>query len=166
VRDSFIPQKEILGRNSVSFLAWALCHLNCELNKKRNWFDFARVTYSKRNKHKIFYLIYEFFVTMETPLIIAAKHGGVEITRMLLDHGANVNIARMDLVTPIFMAAQENHVEVLKMLIKGATQKNVRTWIHAQTIAPHPSLCQCRMDTWKMQIVGEAARRREKGRWV
>eukprot|EP00026_Physarum_polycephalum_P007585 Phypoly_transcript_07648.p1 GENE.Phypoly_transcript_07648~~Phypoly_transcript_07648.p1 ORF type:complete len:487 (+),score=88.56 Phypoly_transcript_07648:95-1555(+) len=62
-----------------------------------------------------------------TPLIIAAKHGSVEITQMLIDHGANVNTARMDSVTPIFMAAQENHVEVLKMLIKAGANVDACT---------------------------------------
>jgi ankyrin repeat protein len=53
-----------------------------------------------------------------TPLWVAACHGLLEITRLLLDAGANVNAVNFEGTTPLKEAAQIGATEVVQLLIE------------------------------------------------
>lgn len=49
--------------------------------------------------------------------------GQEEVARILVHHGAVVNVQSLNGFTPLYMAAQENHDTVVKFLLsKGANQ--------------------------------------------
>ena len=54
----------------------------------------------------------------ETPLHIAAKHGHLDIVKLLLQNGAKVNARDETLQSPLFLAARYNHHLVVEELIK------------------------------------------------
>jgi ankyrin repeat protein len=50
-----------------------------------------------------------------------ASAGNIEIVRILLDKGANVNVPRKDGITPLHLASNQGSVEIVKLLLdKGA----------------------------------------------
>jgi ankyrin repeat protein len=56
--------------------------------------------------------------THEYPPIVSAAYGGhVEVVKLLIDAGANVDESNFHGGSPIFMAAQQGHFEVVKVLI-------------------------------------------------
>jgi predicted LPLAT superfamily acyltransferase len=58
-------------------------------------------------------------------LFMAVQNGHVEVVRLLLSGGADVNQARTDTgTTLLFMAAQEGHVEVVRLLLSGGADVN------------------------------------------
>ncbi|KAH9016342.1 hypothetical protein EDB85DRAFT_1875056 [Lactarius pseudohatsudake] len=52
-----------------------------------------------------------------TPLYAASWEGSIDVTRWLLDHGADPNSQRDDHRTPIHIAAASGHLEVVRMLL-------------------------------------------------
>lgn len=54
----------------------------------------------------------------DTPLHGAAKHGELEIVKLLIEKGASVNVENKLFQTPLFFAAQHNHIDVVKLLVK------------------------------------------------
>ncbi len=61
-----------------------------------------------------------------TPLHVAAGYGRVEIARMLIDAGANVNVQDADGLTPLHVAALNGRVEIVRMLIDAGANVNVQ----------------------------------------
>ena len=53
-----------------------------------------------------------------TPLFIAAASGDLEIMRLLLDKGAQVNACDKEHCTPLMIASKNSHVNVVKLLIE------------------------------------------------
>jgi Ankyrin repeats (3 copies) len=51
-----------------------------------------------------------------TPLHVACSHGNVEITKLLLENGAYVNVYDTEGWTPLHCASAEGHTEILKLL--------------------------------------------------
>ena len=60
----------------------------------------------------------------ETPLLLAAKHGHLEIARELLDRGADHTIGDADSSQPIHLAAVGGHTEVIDLLIARGDNVN------------------------------------------
>jgi ankyrin repeat protein len=61
-----------------------------------------------------------------TPLLYAARDGRMEIARLLLDGGANVNQPDVNGITPLIIAITNNHPDVARFLIdRGADIKAV-----------------------------------------
>jgi ankyrin repeat protein len=52
-----------------------------------------------------------------TPLLAAAKNGKLEVCRLLIDLGADVQIQSNDGATPLMAAAEGGHVDVCKLLL-------------------------------------------------
>uniref|UniRef100_A0AAR2JD25 KAP NTPase domain-containing protein n=1 Tax=Pygocentrus nattereri TaxID=42514 RepID=A0AAR2JD25_PYGNA len=53
----------------------------------------------------------------QTPLMVAAEQGSLEIVQELIRRGANVNLDDVDCWTALISAAKEGHVEVVKELL-------------------------------------------------
>ncbi len=62
-----------------------------------------------------------------TALMRAVYHGRVEMVRLLLDQGADPNIARNDNFTAISLAAFFGHAEIVEMLLRHGANTNVAT---------------------------------------
>ena len=63
--------------------------------------------------------------SVEVPLVSAAECGYLEIVKLLLTHGANVNIARGCGSTPLHKAAAKGHDVIVKVLLKYQASKEV-----------------------------------------
>ena len=65
------------------------------------------------------------FFTRDTPLIEAAYNGHVEIVKLLIDHGADVNLKGEAWYGPLHAAAMGGHVEVVKLLLDNGADVNI-----------------------------------------
>ncbi|KDN62992.1 hypothetical protein CSUB01_10458 [Colletotrichum sublineola] len=59
-----------------------------------------------------------------TPLLWAVRNGRLEVVRMLLDRGADVNSRTDSRQTPLFRAARNGHLEVVQMLLDRGADVN------------------------------------------
>ena len=59
------------------------------------------------------------------PLFIAAQLGIAKLVRILLSHGASVDLSEDEGATALFIAAQNNHPEVVSLLLKGGVDANL-----------------------------------------
>jgi ankyrin repeat protein len=58
-----------------------------------------------------------------TPLIIASQNSHVEVARLLVDGGADVNKAQKDGWTPLVLARNFGHTAIVELLLEaGATE--------------------------------------------
>ncbi|XP_068435979.1 kinase D-interacting substrate of 220 kDa B isoform X1 [Clinocottus analis] len=55
----------------------------------------------------------------QTPLMVAAEQGNLEILQELIKRGANVNLDDVDCWTALISAAKEGHIEVVKELLEN-----------------------------------------------
>ncbi|TNM95379.1 hypothetical protein fugu_016462 [Takifugu bimaculatus] len=55
----------------------------------------------------------------QTPLMVAAEQGNLEITQELIKRGANVNLDDVDCWTALISAAKEGHLEVVRELLEN-----------------------------------------------
>jgi ankyrin repeat protein len=62
-----------------------------------------------------------------TPLIIAAMYGHVEICKLLLDHGAKIESKDDNGFTPLLSACQNGHLSVISLLIARGADVEART---------------------------------------
>ena len=65
------------------------------------------------------------FFTRDTTLIEAAGHGRVEIVKLLIDRGADVNLKGEAWYGPLHAAAYGGHVEVVKLLLDNGADVNI-----------------------------------------
>ena len=49
---------------------------------------------------------------------MASRFGHLEVSRVLLDHGANVNARQQNHWTPIHLSASNGHLEIVKLLLE------------------------------------------------
>jgi ankyrin repeat protein len=61
-----------------------------------------------------------------TPLHSAVAARSLEITRLLLEHGAPVNAFQADNFTPLHAAAQNGDVEIIRLLLSAGADPNLR----------------------------------------
>ncbi len=52
------------------------------------------------------------------PIHVAAQHNAIEVVKLLLDYGADVNSTMADGTTALFLAAQFGYIDLVKLLIK------------------------------------------------
>jgi uncharacterized protein len=62
----------------------------------------------------------------QSPLMIAARNGEVQITRALIAFGADVNLRNDDGTTALMQAARYGHTAVVEMLIKAGADSELR----------------------------------------
>ena len=53
--------------------------------------------------------------------------GQEEVVRLLVEHGASVNVQSQNGFTPLYMAAQENHDNVVKFLLANGANQSLAT---------------------------------------
>ena len=63
-----------------------------------------------------------------SPLLYAARDGRLEIARMLLDAGADVNLPDANDITPLLVAITNNHPDVARSLIDRGAGINASDW--------------------------------------
>ncbi len=64
-----------------------------------------------------------------SPLLYAARDGRLELARMLLTAGANVNLPEANGITPLIMATANNHVELARFFLEhGADIQAADAW--------------------------------------
>jgi hypothetical protein len=86
-----------------------------------------------------------------TPLFLAAECGHPEVTRTLLDYGANKNARDRDGMTPLHVASESGHPEVVQMLLDHGTDasardKYYRTPLHSLSQKVYQSVDQNALD--------------------
>ena len=59
-----------------------------------------------------------------TPLYSAANKGYLEIVKLLIENGADINKSNNDGWTPLYSAADKGHLEVVKLLIENGADIN------------------------------------------
>jgi ankyrin repeat protein len=64
----------------------------------------------------------------KTPLLYAAREGHVDIARLLLDAGANLEQSDADGVTPLLIALLNEHAEMASFLIERGANVNAMDW--------------------------------------
>lgn len=60
------------------------------------------------------------------PLHSAVAARSLEVTRLLIEHGAPVNAAQADQFTPLHAAAQNGDVEIVRLLLSAGADPNLR----------------------------------------
>ncbi len=60
-----------------------------------------------------------------TPLIIACQHGYLDIARLLLDSGANIDLKCNEGCTPLFNACANNHTNIVRLLVERGADINL-----------------------------------------
>lgn len=85
-------------------------------------------------------------MTMTGPLLYQlAFQNNIELTELLLDHGANINIKGGEYPVPISLAIHDGNIEVLKLLLERGAKVNSASVLHAANIAAE----KCDIDTIK-----------------
>ena len=55
---------------------------------------------------------------------MASQKGHLEIARLLIEAGGNVNAERNDKATPLMMASHEGHLEIARLLIEAGARRH------------------------------------------
>ena len=81
----------------------------------------------------------------ETPLGVASRWGHAEIARVLLEHGADMEIPDGEYWRPLERAVENGHVEVVQVFLEHGADVNTRnvtsaTALHAACAFGHPSI--------------------------
>ncbi|MEM2056872.1 MAG: ankyrin repeat domain-containing protein [Thermoproteota archaeon] len=65
---------------------------------------------------------------MDSLLHLASRRGHLEMVKLFVEHGADVNIRNRLGETPIFLACRNNHIDVVHYLIEHGTEVRVCGW--------------------------------------
>jgi ankyrin repeat protein len=66
------------------------------------------------------------FDKMETSLHVASRHGHMDVTRLLLEHGADLEAQDDDKCTPLLLASRREYVEVTRILLTYGADREAR----------------------------------------
>ena len=64
-----------------------------------------------------------------TPLYGASQEGHVDVVKLILDHGADINKAPNDGVNPLDIASQRGHEEIVRMLKEYISTKQQKSLV-------------------------------------
>lgn len=62
------------------------------------------------------------------PLMFAAREGNIDVARLLLDAGSDVNSVDKNDITPLFMAISNKHIPMARFLIERGASINAKDW--------------------------------------
>jgi ankyrin repeat protein len=65
------------------------------------------------------------FFTRDTPLIEAAANGHLDVVKLLIENGADVNLKGEAWYGPLHAAAAKGHIEVVKILLENGADVNI-----------------------------------------
>jgi ankyrin repeat protein len=68
------------------------------------------------------------------PLLYAARDGQTEAARLLIQAGANLEVAEYNGITPLLMAVTNDHFDVAKLLIEAGADVNANDWYGRQPL--------------------------------
>ena len=71
-----------------------------------------------------------------TPLIVATEHDQPEVTKYLLDKGANINSQNIYGTSPLLGAVKVNNLNIVRLLIERGANINGKD-MHGQTLLLH-----------------------------
>ena len=98
--------------------------------------------------------------TRTTPLIQAAtQHVSLGSPEILLQHRADVNLARNDGVTPLFLAAQVGSVELTQVLLVHGTEVNQAN--KSKSTPLHQAACHGHVTVVRLLLENQAGRHLE-----
>jgi ankyrin repeat protein len=66
------------------------------------------------------------FEKKETPLHVASRHGHMDVTQLLLRHGADTEVQDDDKCTPLLLASRREYVEVAHVLLEYGADREAR----------------------------------------
>jgi excinuclease UvrABC nuclease subunit len=94
------------------------CDFN-DIEELQNLFDDILSTDESENSQYL-----NFVVKYETPLGVACLNGYLEIVKLFLENGANVNFKDDRENTPLHRACENCHHEIVELLLKHGAEKN------------------------------------------
>lgn len=89
-------------------------------------------------RHEIFFILrkivafYLFISFCKYVSIFFVTAGQEEVARVLVEHGATINVQSLNGFTPLYMAAQENHDAVVKYLLSKGANQTLATEVRTQ----------------------------------
>lgn len=63
-----------------------------------------------------------------TALLYAARHNHIDVARVLLDGGADINLAEANAIYPLLMAISNKNMAIAQFLVERGSQINVSDW--------------------------------------
>ena len=69
-------------------------------------------------------------MTQQTPFHIASSSGSVEIARLLIKHGADVNVQNEIDSTPLHLALSEEQIDIVRLLVEHGANVTAKDWNH------------------------------------
>jgi hypothetical protein len=107
-----VPKKLVVVPNPATRELWRIAECG-EIHKLDAVLSQAEI--NARNEHGM------------TALMRAARHGRVKMVRVLLERGADPNVARSDNFTALSLAAFFGHTEIVEVLLKHGARTDVET---------------------------------------
>lgn len=87
---------------------------------------------------RYYHWLYDYmYITNRRPLMVSAVQGNLELSKILLFHGADVNKPDVSKKTPLFFAAESGNLELVKLLveqgadIRAVDYRNKNVLMHA-----------------------------------
>ena len=69
-------------------------------------------------------------ITQKTPLHIASSTGDIEIVRLLIKHGADVNAKNEIDSSPLHLALSEEEISIVRLLVEHGADVTAQDWSH------------------------------------